>query len=346
MDVTVFSQIDPHSVLGTAAILSHLQDPDNKLIKDRRWRMLKFKSCLEATETVSSVVASGLAKNREEAVTALRRIVETGCLAHVANQHHFEDKYLFFRIVDNVSANTFSSGLPTFADAKESPGSKHGRAKVRSQGRTRKKRYLVLADGVLYEYPNEHAPRPILSLPLSACRMGTVSYCGNLEKGTFGVSITPPVCESCETDERNGNGAGEGDKDRDRDRGRDRDRKATGESKGESKRKGESKAEPDNAMYSAVSTITKTGDVNHSEDIVLLFDSAKDQESWLQAFVKAGLTFEESASPSAREAKSASSLLDFKVKAATASGATDVAYVDLKEMCQGKVTVVVNVASF
>ena len=99
-------------------------------------------------------------------------------------------------------------------------------------------------------------------------------------------------------------------------------------------------------MYSAVSTITKTGDVNHSEDIVLLFDSAKDQESWLQAFVKAGLTFEESASPSAREAKSASSLLDFKVKAATASGATDVAYVDLKEMCQGKVTVVVNVASF
>jgi hypothetical protein len=298
--------------------------------------MLKFKSCLEATETVSSVVASGLAKTREEAVLALRRIVETGCLAHVANQHHFEDKYLFFRIVDDFSANTFSSGLPTLADAKEAPGSKHGRAKVRSQGRTRKKRYLVLADGVLYEYPNEHAPRPILSLPLSACRMGTVSYCGNLEKGTFGVSITPPVCESCETDERNGDGAGEGDS----------DRKATGESKGESKRKGESKAEPDNAMYSAVSTITKTGDVNHSEDIVLLFDSAKDQESWLQAFVKAGLTFEESASPSAREAKSASSLLDFKVKAATASGATDVAYVDLKEMCQGKVTVVVNVASF
>ena len=61
--------------------------------------MLKFKSCLEATETVSSVVASGLAKTREEAVLALRRIVETGCLAHVANQHHFEDKYLFFQIL-------------------------------------------------------------------------------------------------------------------------------------------------------------------------------------------------------------------------------------------------------
>ena len=301
----------------TAAIMQHVQDLSNNLVRDRRWRLRKYKSCLEAKETLTSLVKAGVVEDREQGVLALRRCVEAGHIVHVANQHHFSDIYLFFRIVlkdAEDAANTIQT-LPTLAEAKEREGSKHGPASVRCRGCTTHNRYLVLSSGVVYEYPNDHAPFPVLRLQLSLCVSGTVSYCGKMKPGQFGLSITPPLCESSGEQEL-------------QDQELHKDQESGGESKGQSKEEEKS---------SSLKTIVE---MDHADKITFFFPTVQEQESWLGALVKAGLNFEESA-PSTAEAKRASFIFEFKVEEPN-----NEMPIDLEELCREKVTVIVNVASF
>ena len=283
------------------AALDLLRDPASGLVRDRRWRLRKYKQCFEATETVGRLVADGRAASRKDAVAALRRAVESGLVQHVAAQHHFEDAYLFFRLLEpnDDSADSTSVGLPSLAAARDA-AAKVGSAKVKTSGFTQS-RYLVLVNGTLLVFKSEHVSRPMLALPLTECQSGSVSSCGQLSTGAFGVSISPPICE------RN-DGASDSHAD------------ASGEGK-------QSIAE------------TSGSDGHHVQYVVLLLKSAKDQESWLHALVKAGLRFEET-SPTAAMASRATSLHEFKTMA------LDGTPLDLAEVCNNKVVVVVNVASF
>ena len=114
-------------------IMQHVQDSTNNLLRDRRWRLRKYKACLEAKETLTSIVEAALVKDRAEGVLVLRRCVEAGYLAHVTNQSHFTDTYLFFRVVTNTKGDG-GQQLPSLAEAKETEGSKHGPASVRCRG--------------------------------------------------------------------------------------------------------------------------------------------------------------------------------------------------------------------
>ncbi len=294
------------------AALALLRDPGSGLVRDRRWRLRKYKRCFEATETVGRLVADGRAASREEAVAILRRAVESGLVQHVAAQHHFEDAYLFFRLVDpsDDGVDPASSGLPSLAAARDA-AAKVGPAKVKASGVT-KSRFLVLANGTLLVFKNDHAARPMLALPLTECQSGSVSFCGHLSSGAFGVSISPPICE------RNDGAAA--------------DLNAANAPGGEAKQ----------SIATTTTTTTAangSGDRGHASDIVLLLASPKDQESWLHALVKAGLRFEET-SQTAATASRATSLHAFKTVA------LDGTPLDLAEICYNKVVVVVNVASF
>ena len=297
--------------------MQHVQDSTNNLIRDRRWRLHKYKACLEAKETLTSIVQAELVKDRAEGVLVLRRCVEAGYLAHVTNQNHFTDTYLFFRVVTNTKGDG-GQQLPSLAEAKETEGSKHGPASVRCRGFTAKNRYLVLSNGVVYEYPNAHAPFPVLSLPITNCTAGTITYCGKIKTGQYGLGITPPLCESSSSSSSSSSSVEES---------------AALDAQDQS---GESKTPPQVIQNSETSMALRPDD-----NITFLFNTIQEQESWLGALVKAGLNFEES-SPSAAESKLASSILEFKVEEPEPSNVL----VDLKQLCHGKVTVLVNVASF
>ena len=73
---------------------------------------------------------------------------------------------------------------------------------------------------------------------------------------------------------------------------------------------------------------------------MLLFDDIKDQESWLHSLVKGGLVFKELSFES-DVPSTATSIYNFSVDKPNSFGP-----VNLSTVCQGKVAVIVNVASF
>ena len=74
--------------------------------------------------------------------------------------------------------------------------------------------------------------------------------------------------------------------------------------------------------------------------LVLLFDQIKDQESWLHNLVKGGLAFKELAFET-NDASTANSIYDFTVDMPNVSAPRD-----LRDLTEGRVVIVVNVASF
>ena len=324
-------------------IMAHLQN--NNLIRDRRFRLRKYKQCIEAKETIASLVKHNLCQTRALAVQAMRRCVEAGKLAHVTHAHHFQDKYLFFNLTNtNNDDNTKDSLL--LAEAKEMEGAKHGPSDVRSldpvtqQYETLSNRYLVFvpSTSTLYEYPSDHAARPVLSLSLAKCSYsGAVSYCGRLKPGTYGIALRVPDCEeSCLEGDELMNAT----------------HQPTAEQLGAAidalnSNEGETKGGPSGKEIKKVKEVkeessTTTDTETETDELVLLFHSVKEQESWLGTFVKAGMSFEETSSPNADMAKHASSIYDFSV-----SSVLPEKILSLNELLKGsKATILVNVASF
>ena len=160
------------------------------LVKNRRWRLRKYMNVFVGSEAVASLVSSGKALTREVAVDQLRHALEQNLIAHTVREHHFRDKFLFYRIVTD-GGNPQSS----MANLKEG-AKKHGSAAIRVGKFTNEGRYIILAsDNVLHEFATAHAPFPLRSLPLDQRASGAVSFCGKLKTGRFGITVHPPLCE-------------------------------------------------------------------------------------------------------------------------------------------------------
>lgn len=74
-------------------LLAHLE------IKDRKYRLFRYRKCFVATEFVDMLLARFKSvKSRSEAVQIGRSMQATGLFDHVTQDHFFEDKFLFFTL--------------------------------------------------------------------------------------------------------------------------------------------------------------------------------------------------------------------------------------------------------
>jgi len=71
---------------------------NSSLCKNRRYHLRKFKNCLVGRELVDWFLLKELASTRADAVRLGKRLVLTGILKHVVDDHDFEDAYLFYRL--------------------------------------------------------------------------------------------------------------------------------------------------------------------------------------------------------------------------------------------------------
>lgn len=258
-----------------AAVLLHLQNPENGLIGNRRWRLKLYDNVFVGKEAVTSLVQAGITPNRTEAVEVLRMALESNLISHVAREHHFSDKYLFYKVND-ISIQG-DQQVPTLGSLKND-AKKIGEASVRCGKFVNDSCCIILSsDDILHIFKTLYDPYPLVSLSLKECSSGDVSFCGKLKSGKFGISITPPICELNQESNQN--------------------------------------------------------------KIALLFDKIKDQEAWLHAFVKSGLVFKEMAYES-KDASTATSIYDFLVKHIDGTSS------EMRSLCEGKVTIICNVASF
>jgi hypothetical protein len=68
-------------------------------VRDRTYRLQKYKSCFIGTEAVNAMVFSGLAQSRQEAVDLGRTLAsELRLFRHVTGAHKFKDAYLFYQL--------------------------------------------------------------------------------------------------------------------------------------------------------------------------------------------------------------------------------------------------------
>ena len=91
------------------------------VIKDRTYRLRKYKKCFITSEAVDYMVAQGIAKSRAEAVvlgTAFQK--ELNLWHHVVDNHVFSDNYLFFRLSrdenDNITINKSISAADSISN--------------------------------------------------------------------------------------------------------------------------------------------------------------------------------------------------------------------------------------
>lgn len=76
--------------------------PDRQLVRDRRWRLRRHKDVAVGRELVTWLVRSGKAADRVAALELGRALEAHGLLAHVTNEHEFEDDFLFYRVTAAV----------------------------------------------------------------------------------------------------------------------------------------------------------------------------------------------------------------------------------------------------
>jgi hypothetical protein len=73
------------------------------LLKSRSYGILnnKYPSCFVGNELVAWLVQQSVAESREHAVELGRALIRDGTIHHVCDEHHFEDKYLFYRFLSD-----------------------------------------------------------------------------------------------------------------------------------------------------------------------------------------------------------------------------------------------------
>ncbi len=99
------SQIDH---IGT---LSRLQQTSGIEIRDRMYRLQRYPQCFVGSEAVDWISAK-FGVTRSLAVRLGRRWIANGLIRHAADEHDFEDEYLFYQVVDD-SSDTVSAGPTT-----------------------------------------------------------------------------------------------------------------------------------------------------------------------------------------------------------------------------------------
>lgn len=78
-------------------------------VRDRTYRLTKYKNVFVASEAVSVMMEQNLAKSREEAVELGRRLQSEGAVwHHECHDHQFKDEFLFFRFTNPESISSIN----------------------------------------------------------------------------------------------------------------------------------------------------------------------------------------------------------------------------------------------
>uniref|UniRef100_A0A7M4F604 Rap guanine nucleotide exchange factor 4 n=1 Tax=Crocodylus porosus TaxID=8502 RepID=A0A7M4F604_CROPO len=87
------------------------------MIRDRKYHLKTYRQCCVGTELVDWMMQqSPCVHSRTQAVGMWQVLLEEGVLNHVDQEHHFQDKYLFYRFLDDEQED---APMPTEEEKKE-----------------------------------------------------------------------------------------------------------------------------------------------------------------------------------------------------------------------------------
>uniref|UniRef100_T1JAB1 Rap guanine nucleotide exchange factor 4 n=1 Tax=Strigamia maritima TaxID=126957 RepID=T1JAB1_STRMM len=90
-----------------------------QMIRDRKYHLHTYRKCMVGTEMVDWILSQGNIHSRSHAIAMWQVILEEGVIAHVTEEHHFKDKYLFYRFRDDKMGVGTMPSLQEKKDAEE-----------------------------------------------------------------------------------------------------------------------------------------------------------------------------------------------------------------------------------
>ncbi|KAK6483129.1 rap guanine nucleotide exchange factor 4-like isoform X1 [Huso huso] len=113
------TQVPSEKILRAGKILRNaILSRAPHMIRDRKYHLKTYKQCCVGTELVDWMMQqSPCVHSRTQAVGMWQVLLEEGVLNHVDQEHNFQDKYLFYRFLDDEHED---APLPSEAEKKES----------------------------------------------------------------------------------------------------------------------------------------------------------------------------------------------------------------------------------
>ncbi|XP_049668134.1 rap guanine nucleotide exchange factor 4 isoform X4 [Accipiter gentilis] len=112
------TQVPSEKILRAGKILRNtILSRAPHMIRDRKYHLKTYRQCCVGTELVDWMMQqSPCVHSRTQAVGMWQVLLEEGVLNHVDQEHHFQDKYLFYRFLDDECED---APLPTEEEKKE-----------------------------------------------------------------------------------------------------------------------------------------------------------------------------------------------------------------------------------
>uniref|UniRef100_A0A663MGC2 Rap guanine nucleotide exchange factor 4 n=1 Tax=Athene cunicularia TaxID=194338 RepID=A0A663MGC2_ATHCN len=112
------TQVPSEKILRAGKILRNtILSRAPHMIRDRKYHLKTYRQCCVGTELVDWMMQqSPCVHSRTQAVGMWQVLLEEGVLNHVDQEHHFQDKYLFYRFLDDERED---APLPTEEEKKE-----------------------------------------------------------------------------------------------------------------------------------------------------------------------------------------------------------------------------------
>ncbi|XP_033880002.3 rap guanine nucleotide exchange factor 4 isoform X1 [Acipenser ruthenus] len=113
------TQVPSEKILRAGKILRNaILSRAPHMIRDRKYHLKTYKQCCVGTELVDWIMQqSPCVHSRTQAVGMWQVLLEEGVLNHVDQEHNFQDKYLFYRFLDDEQED---APLPSEDEKKES----------------------------------------------------------------------------------------------------------------------------------------------------------------------------------------------------------------------------------
>ncbi|XP_059709101.1 rap guanine nucleotide exchange factor 4 isoform X2 [Haemorhous mexicanus] len=114
----IITQVPSEKILRAGKILRNtILSRAPHMIRDRKYHLKTYRQCCVGTELVDWMMQqSPCVHLRTQAVGMWQVLLEEGVLNHVDQEHHFQDKYLFYRFLDDERED---APLPTEEEKKE-----------------------------------------------------------------------------------------------------------------------------------------------------------------------------------------------------------------------------------
>ncbi|XP_074071802.1 rap guanine nucleotide exchange factor 4 isoform X5 [Macrotis lagotis] len=112
------TQVPSEKILRAGKILRNaILSRAPHMIRDRKYHLKTYRQCCVGTELVDWMIQqTPCVHSRAQAVGMWQVLLEEGVLNHVDQEHHFQDKYLFYRFLDDEHED---APLPTEEEKKE-----------------------------------------------------------------------------------------------------------------------------------------------------------------------------------------------------------------------------------